>query len=601
MAAHPIAELSVVSAYGLDQTHLGPQFPALEIVSSLRATELEFRARYYKCRQHDWKVFDWNGTMRRPERFPTQPLIGNAMPDFYVPLNQRRPQTPYRLARTIVGAFTTLIFGHGRWPSILSDDPETQDFAEILVKEAKLKTKMIRARNLGGASGTVGLSWGFVDGKPRVRVHESRHLHVLEWADEDEFIPAHVVELYQYPKDIWNAAKKKNERRFFWHRRDWTTNADISFIPCEVTSENPDYWQIDESKSEQHNDGFCHFVWVQNLPDDEVTTIDGQPDYAELYEQLDAVDIINSVNTGGVVKNLDPTLKLKMHREDVAGAVIRKGSDNALTVGVDGDASYMELSGSAVSAGHEAIRIQREQALETCQCVVPDPNEVAGGATSSVALKIVYAPMLSKGDIMRDQYGEAIITILEGMINSARKRNVGQVVQEPTLDSDGIEVMDEVTGQPVLTPVEYWLDLPPRVEKQEVLDDAGNPTGEIETHYYPRKPGNGRLKCEWPDYFKPTETDRSQQAGSLVTASGGKPIMSQQTAAEHLATSYQRDPTEEWSRIRTEAMQAAASQAEMFPGPGGEVDSYDQLPDGAEPMEGENQDDEAGPAADPEG
>lgn len=571
-------KLALVSSFGLDHTQLGPEFPAIEIASSQRARELAFRAAYYECTQHDWKVFNWNGAPRTPEKFSTQPLIGGALPDFYVPLNQRRPETPYRLGRTIVGAFTALLFGHGRWPKVVSDDPETQDFAEALIEACHLKTKMIRARNAGGSCGTVGLSWGFDEhGQPKVRVHAAKHLYPMQWEDEDELVPAHVVELYQFPRDVRNPKTRKIERQFFWHRRDWTQTADIMFEPVPVTGENP-VWQIDEKRSVQHNDGACHFVWVQNLPEDDPSSFDGQPDYAELYEQMDSVDVLNSTNVRGVVKNLDPTLKLRLNQEDVGSAVVQKGSDNALVVGLSGDASYLELNGTAAAAGHAAIETQRRQALETCQCIIPDPNVVAGAATSSVALKIVYAPMLSKGDIQRDQYGEAIVRVLDGMVQYARRLNVGGAVDEIVVTDDtGEEISRER--------VEYTLSLPPRIDKREKVDAAGEPTGEFDVTRVPRRPGSGTLTLEWPEYFRETADDRQKHVGALVQGVGsGQPVISQRTAVEMMAAVNQRNPQDEWARIQGEAQEKRANEALMFPGTGGLVEHTDDLPAGAEPM-----------------
>lgn len=584
LAPHvPSAPLRLVSNFGLPAKMLGGEFPALSILRSERVQNLEYRARYYQCRQHDWKVFDWNGSMRRPATFPTQPLIGTTVPDFFVPFNIRRPASPYRLSRTIVSAFTTLTFGHGRWPSIISDDPETQDFARELVKECKLKTKMIRARNLGGSAGSVGLSWGFVDGKPRVRVHPARTIWIAEWEDEDELIPAHVVEIYQYPRDVADPKTGKLTRQFFWHRRDWTQNADVQFVPTPVTDRDPQLWRIDEEKSVQHNDGLCHFVWVQNLPNDDEdnSSIDGTNDYPALYEQLDNIDELNSAVAHGTKRNLDPTLVIKMHKEELGESVIRKGSDNALAVGPNGAANYLELAGTAVTAGTAAINLNREQVLETCQCVVPDPNEVVGSATSSVALRIVYAPMLSKGDVMRDQYGEAILRLLNAMIAVARKNGIGTTVEEVqvVVDEEGNEI-ESSTSFVVPT-----LNLPPRIEKEEILDDQGQGTGEFTLSEHPRVPGNGTLSLEWPDYFKDTAGDRQQMTTALSQAVGARPIMSQQTGAEILATSLQRDPQVEWSRLTKEEEERRALESAMFPGTGGQVDNIDDLPEGAAPDE----------------
>ncbi len=572
-----------VSSFGLDHTTLGPAFPAQQLYASERSQELEFRSRYYRCTQHDHKVFDFGGRMRSPSRHATQPLIGGALPSFYVPLDQRRPSAPYRLARTIVARFTGLLFGQGRWPNVLSDDPATQDFCDALVKETGLHSKLLRARNFGGAAGAVGLSWWFDDGTPKVRVHQARHLIVQQWEDEDELVPAHVIELYQFHRDEFDADKKDYVRVWYWSRRDWTRQADVVFLDQRVAKKNPTEWVIDENKSVVHNDGACHFVWIQNLPDDdEAACQDGQPDYAELYEQLDILDILNSVHTKGTIVNLDPTLVVQMHAEEMGDATIQKGSDNALAVGPNGGAQYLTLGSDAVTAGQTAINGQRDQVLETAQCIIPDPNEVVAAGTSSVALRLMFAPMLNKADILRDQYGSrGILRLLDQMLASARSfmpdltadAPEQQYVYEVQMDQDGNPLLDDA-GNPVEEPVEYTLNLPPRIEKVEVLDEEGNPTGEFTTELYARHPGKGRIILEWPEYFPLTAADRQQEAGALTTANGGKPLMSQKSSVEQWAVASDRDGQEEFTQIRDEQQQERDAAAGMFPEIGGRVDNH---------------------------
>lgn len=573
--------IQTASSFGLDENQVGPEFDAMGFLSSERSTELSYRENFFTCRHHDWKVFDFDGRMQKAGRVQvTQPLIGGHVPSFYVPLSQRRPHAPYRIARTIVGAFTSMLFGHGRWPTIKSEDPDTQDFANALVDEAGLKAKFIRLRNIGGSCGTAGLSWEFRDGKPRVRVHKGRHVFVLDWEDEDESIPAHVTELYQYARDVWDPKRKKRIRKLFWHRRDWTVDADVIFEPVEVqTKQNPTAWIVDEEKSHIHNDGFCHFVYVQNLPDEEVTSSDGQPDYAETYEQMGTLDLINSVGVKGGVANLDPTLVLKMNAEELGFAAVKKGSDNLLAVGPTGDAKYMELSGQSITAGKALVDQQREQILEACHCIVADPNEVVAAGTSSVALKIIYAPMLGKTDILRDQYGDALIRLLVQMTRSARVR-----MPDPSAETDEERYVHEIRlddeGNEIDEPVDYYLDLPARQDKEQVYDDNGNPTGEEKAVQVERHPGKGTLSLEWGQYFKQTADDKSKESAALTTSTGGKPSLSQRTAVEIASKMYDRDGDLEWQRVTEEKQARDQVESDMFPSIGGEVEEEEQLPEG---------------------
>jgi hypothetical protein len=559
------------SSFGLDLTTLGPEFDANALFNSDRIRELQYRDSFFTATNHDHKLFDMNGRMVRPGKMSNQPLLSGAVPSVYVPLDQRRPSTPYRLARKIVTSFSGMVFGYGRFPQYRSDDIVTQDWAQALSDALGMEINMIRARNLGGRSGTVGISWALVAGEPRLKVHKGYHIHCLEWDDEDQRIPSHVVELYQ-SKTI--AARGKEQ--WMWRRRDWTRTADVVFLPQPVGKKTPEFWEIDQDASYEHGDTKCHFYWIENLPDDdEDGSCDGSPDYAVAYEQLVSLDMLNSVNVQGGIKNLDPTLVLRMDEEDVGKAVVQKGSDNALRTGVSGDAKYLELSGSSIAAGISLVSTNKSQILEITECVAPDPDAIAAAGTSSVALKMVYAPMLVKCSILRYQYGRTIIRVLEDITAYARRfmpdltaaTPEDRYVHEQVLDAEGNVVEDE--------PIEFTMALPPRVESTPTLGPDGNPTGAITKTSVERTPGTGRIWLEWGPYFQPTADDDQKEAQALSVAAGAKPVMSQQTAVELHANAHDRDGQEEWSRIQRETATTTAQQAQansgMFPSIGGDV------------------------------
>jgi hypothetical protein len=568
-AATP-APMPAASSFGMDESMLGPAFDAKGLVNSERVRELQYRDAFFAAKHHDWKLFDMSGRLIRPGRMGTQPLLSSSVPTHYVPLDQRRPGTPYRLARKIVTAFTGFVFGHGRFPQFRSDDPDTEDWATALAEAMGLEVQMIRARNLGGRTGTVGLSWAFVGGEPRVRVHRGFHIHVIEWEDEDERIPAHVVELYQAPSSV-HAGK----RQWFWWRRDWTRDADVVFRPQPVGQGSPSYWEIDQEQSFEHGDGYCHFVWVENLPDDDDESgVDGASDYAETYESQMSLDLLSSVNVRGASANLDPTLVLAME-QDLKLTVVRKGSDNAISVGSGGSASYLELSGQSIAAGSALVQEVRSQILEVSECVVPDPNTVAAAGTSAVALRMIYAPMLQRCDVYRWQYGRAITRLLTQMTDSARRRMPNLAATDAADRYAHVPVFDEDGNEVGVEPVEVFVVLPPRIVTEPELTPDGTPTGDLLSRKIERAPGGGRIWLEWGPYFKPTADDDQKEAGALSLAAGGAPVLSQQTAVELLANSRDRDGTREWARVKAEAAEkarlSAVTSEGMFPGIGGAV------------------------------
>lgn len=559
-------EIFAPSSFGLDHTTFGPGFNPSSLLEGERYRGLDYRHKFACSQQHDWKTYDASGRVIRPGTpFLSQPLIGGLMPSFYVPLDQRRPDSPYRIARLIVRRFTSLIFGHGRCPKLTSPDPDTEALALALEEAGSVPAAFAQARNLGGGMGSVGISWRFWEGKPRLKVHLSKHLYVHAWADREQLVPEHVSELYQTARDVWNPEKRRMERRLFWVRSDWTPIADLTFCEVPVTNEAVE-WVIDEYAV--HDDGEAHFIWVRNLPSDEDPgAVDGECDYEGLFEPMNSIDTLSTVINRGAKLNLDPTLVLQLD-PDLAKRGVRKGSDNALSVGEQGDAKYLELQGTSIQAGLALRNEERKQILEVAQVVVPDPDEVTAAGTSSLAIRLLYQPMLDRSDLLRTTWGAAYVQLMEQMLRSARRLL-------PERGEDGSPLYPiEVDEEGNELEVRIALDLPPRVIEEQQLDEKGQPTGKTISREEEHHPGKiDTIKLVWPAYFPETENERQQRMQSLTTATGGKAVLSQRTATELAANVYGVDAAAEAQRVAEDAQRAAEREGLMFPPMGGELPS----------------------------
>jgi hypothetical protein len=154
--------------------------------------------------------------------------------------------------------------------------------------------------------------------------------------------------------------------------------------------------------------------------------------------------------------------------------------------------------------------------------VLTDPNEIAASGVSSVAIKLVFAPMLAQANVLRSTYGKkGICRLILSMMRVARKNQGTDVVH-----------------------------LPPRIEKEK--DEE---TGEDEeTRTVERVPGESEdIDLHWPPYFQATPQDKSTEVTTLTTAVGaGKQVLSTRTANEEAAKLFGRDPDEEWKRLQDE-------------------------------------------------
>jgi hypothetical protein len=568
------------SAFGLSADSLGPPgFKAKSLVNSIRYATLDRRQQYYECSQHDFKKFDFDGRPVPQGPGPNvQPLLTVDPPAFFIPLKMRKPSNPYRMVRVIVNSFTDMIFGEGRWPTILvKGDENAQDYCQALSEAADLPSIFVDARGIGGSQGSVGISWRFTDGKPIVEVHQPKNIYVHVWKNRDLLEPAHVIECYRFTKDEWDPVKKAMVKNLYWFRRDWTTEADVLFKPVLYKEGSDPTWEVDEEEtSEPHNDGECHFIWIQNQKSKEV---DGVADVHGCWDQCDNLDIINSVLSRGTILNMDPTLVLKMDPLKVAKQGVSKGSDNALVTGEGGDATYLEISGASAEAGIKIFKLSRANNLETTQCVICDPDQVLAQGTSSVAQKMLYAPMLSVCNKIRTRYGRAIRTLLLQMLRSARKHLADQSVE---LSEDGTESR--------MVP---WIDLPPRVEEveQPVMDEFGQDMGTTEkvAIQITRDPGLGEnIEISWGPYFPLTAEEQQQLVTTLTTANGGAKLISSESSVELAARAFSLDPTIEKSRIEKDNNEQVVNQSAMFGDQtgwtGGAVPDVDALPEGAQPV-----------------
>lgn len=564
------------SSFGSAGNTFGLGWQGHNILQGERYELMQARQSYYQCTQHNTKKWDFDGRAVVNIRVGTPGstgLVGMEKPANYIPMSHRKPSAPLRLAKLIVDRFTSMIFSEDKFPHIRVDgDPDTEDFAQALSTAGKLPLKMLLARNIGGSTGSVGLSWCFQNGSPKYGVHNPKNIYIHSWDDRMELIPRHVSEVYLYYEVRWDPKKKCFANIYYWFRRDWTPDWDIVFKPVLFNPGQPTFWEPDPTRSFNHQDGICHFTWIQNLPSEE---IDGVPDYDGLYDKFDEIDIIASVMTRGIKFNLDPTLVLKVDPDYVKRSGIMKGSEHSLTVGKDGDASYLALPGDSVDAGMKVLDRLVKATLDESQCVLADPDKLAAQGTSSVALKMIYGPMTAKSSIHREQYGTGIERLLEPQIVIARKRSS---VLIPVLDAAGNQAVDEQSGQPLQAKEELYL--PPRIETN--IDPE---TGKETIKKIPRDPGEGGdVNLQWPAFFPPTVQDQNLTVTTLQLATGGKAFLSKKTAVDIVAQTFGIDPAEEQRRIESQSDQDKADESEMTPpGMGGEVKKPDELPEGALP------------------
>lgn len=510
-----------------------PHAPLRAICEDDRFRLLDKQHAYFCANQDKGKLYDWDGNITGAAGMPIKT-------GWVVPHKLRRPSTRYDMAKLIVLRLTSMVFGQDRFPEIrVEGDADAEDYIRTLATESRLPVRMAEARNMGGATGTACLSFGFRNGKPRVQVHNAKHVLVTAWDDYDERRPAAVLKAYSSPKQVWDTTEKRIKTVSYWTVYHWSQTIEVVWRDIPESVANTPLWSSWPSTTTLHGYGFCPFYWIQNRPCSEEQ--DGEGDYEGIEDTLDELNRLLSATTKGTIANVDPTLVIKEDPTANTGQVF-KGSEHAIFA--KGGAEYLELKGTAVQTAERQLERLRSYILDVAGVVLADPEKLAGAAQSAKALEILYQPMLANCDILREQYGEhGVKVMLRDMVRVARMFETAK----PVALADGTQVQAKVI-------------LPPRVETE--TDAAGVETQTV-TERTPGKSEN--ISLNWRPYFAPTWKDIVDATTGMKNANGGKPTVSQRTSVQAIAPLVGvEDIDQEMARIEEEAEADAQKAQEQF-------------------------------------
>jgi hypothetical protein len=488
---------------------------------SPRQQELNRYFSVYRCAQYEARKVDWDGTQRSdPVELEAIATAGVLPPGFYdagqsFPLKFRRPTAPYNLVKVIVDRFSGLLFSERHHPKLrVQGDPVSEDYVVELARVARLWPAMIMARVYGGSMGSTCAGFQFINGRPVVEIHDPRWVFP-KFSDRNELTLFSIEKKYMYPVEQRDPETGAWVQVPYWYRRTIDGKADIVFKPEQVGDGEEPQWKV--QRQVDHNLGFCPVVWSQNLPvqDD----IDGDPDCHGIYEISEAIDALLAQANRGVIANVDPTLVIIT---DARLADVAKGSDNAIKLPAGSTANYLEISGMSAKTALELAEKFREYALEVAQCVLERPGSIQRTATE---VERAYAAMLSKCDVLREQYGERLCQPLMRMMLQA----VGKV-STPRREGDKI--------------IRSTVTLPPKVDKD------GNKTERV------LGDPNVALDLAWPHYFEPgvEEVVNATRAAGLAKTTG---LIDQEHATAHVAEYFHvEDVPAMVAKIKTEAKEA---------------------------------------------
>lgn len=512
---------------------------APKLNETARFKHLEKNRKYYEGTQYADRPLDASGYSKG------QGIKGTMAPASW---ERRDPGAVWNLRREVVEELTAWSMGGELFCHLtIPDDVAANGWLAKAVQQAGLGNACADARNIGGSQGTAIMSFAIRNGEICLETHEPVSTWVLEWADRVSYRPKVVAKVFceDDPFALPGAeptlvARVWTDRDESYHRR--VKNAIGEWI-----------WVAGDSVT--HGLGFCTVYWMPQSPKN--GEIDGDHDGEHTAEAIDDANYQLAAASATTRRNAEDTLVVK-EDPSLKPTTVYKGALGAIFA--RGGAEYLSQDGKSAKICIEVAEKRAQHVLRASRVVIPTSEEL-GRATTGEMLKRLYAPMLQRCAMLREQYEKRLIVpLLKGILAAARKLPRGSIVLPPDV------VEDKKLGATVITPV------------------------------MPGKSSN--IVVTWPSQFQPTATDRRDTIQAAVQGTGAKPVLSLRTAVAMLQSAGVpiEDIEAELERLEEDGEKAAEASAKALgltdPGPGqaGPVGA-------AEPAESEDDDEESDKAA----
>lgn len=524
---------------------------------SMRYRRLQRLDSFYNATEYAHLKHDWNGyeadaveTISPAAALPpgfVQPAL-QAVDD--IPLARRRPSAPARLTPTIVDRFTGMLFSEGRMPTVkVEGDPDADDFLSAVIKDSKLWKTMRQSRSHGGAMGSSLVTFRLSEGRFVFKAHNPKYVADIVWRDRDRWIPAGVLIQYVFHKefDLYTPEGHptgKTEVHAYVYRRIIDEQYDVTFKEAKLDEDGrpPIDMEIDEVQTFNHRLGTFPGVWIQNL--DNGDDFDGIPDCDGAFQMMEEADRVKSQGIRALKYNMDPTL---VTSRDIGNnknvpPVIEKGNGVGIEVGAGGSASYLEISGNGITAAKETVEELRKDVLTKTQCVIPDPDSPAMQGQSGKALELAFAPMIEKGGMLREQYGDGIIRLCELVLEYAR------LWMQKTMYMGNTRAVFRI---------------PLKIEERD--PDPDNPDVRPSITMTERFPGvGGQVSIKWGPYFSATPADKQANVATLAAARMAR-FLDLETAVKIACELFDiEDPDGLLRKIREEQKEEEAKREQQF-------------------------------------
>ena len=359
-----------------------------EGIRKFRNKELELYDKYYNGEQYD-KMPKWDDSHDKAGE--------------YIPVRKRQPRIVYNFAKVLCDRVASKLVGSDTFPSLrVENDPDTDTFIRLVIKSAKLRSKLMDTVKLMCLSGSSFLRYYIVDGTVMCETFHSNYCYpVFKPSGKLDSISIKYVFDDEAERDESGNPVKK------WYRIDLTATADILYDNPKYQYESEPSFQ--EVSRAEHNLGFVQGEWFRTAMDKH--SPDGPSLICDILDFVDELNYNISQSSMAVGYGQEPQLAISGMDVDEIDKLI-KSSSKAWNLGREGKAEFIQNDLNGVKVAGELRDKVRLGIQDVARILLLDPEKMVGHAQSGEAMKVLHGPMIDLINEMRPLVEDAVIELI---------------------------------------------------------------------------------------------------------------------------------------------------------------------------------------------
>jgi len=322
----------------------------------------------------------------------------------HAPIRKRKPKIIYPFAQLLGERVGSKLLGMSTFPKMdITEDQDTKDLLDLVVKTSYQKSLLLRAIETFVTHNAVFVRFKIVKGTIKYEYINPKYCYP-EFDDADELQKMVIKHVYEDIEDLDDQGKPVKK----WYKLELGMMTDTLYDSPEfISGQAPAFQPI---KSNQHQLGFVQGEWIRNGYNRFNPDGDGKTIVEKCFDFMDSLNYNISQSDKAVLYGQDPQLIVKGMDEDELDHLI-KSSSKGWNLGREGDAGFIEVSGSGVQTAKEHKMDIRKDIQDIARVIMLDPEKIVGSAQSGKAMEILHGPLVELVNQMRPHVERGIIKL----------------------------------------------------------------------------------------------------------------------------------------------------------------------------------------------